>query len=138
MLDEQVEDAEEITDEALRRRYADAVEAVAERVGTAAAAEAAGVDAEALDDPETLTVAAAAAVLALDADEPRDAEAIRYEIRDHVMLSMSSAVLDVDALAAELPGLDAREIQQKIEGRQPMTLGEYARINRQVSAEIPN
>lgn len=75
-----------------------------------------------------LTVSEAARILALNDGAP-SAEALVAEVRDLLLLGMSSAVLDVDALAAELEGdLDPTTVQQKIEGRQPMTLEEYAAI----------
>jgi len=141
MLYEDVEDADDITAEELQRRYE---RAVAERVETAGldrAAAAADVDPERLDaliagEAVDLTVEEAAAVLALDDAFP-DAETILLEVRDQLMLGMSSAVLDVDALSRAVEGLNAREIQQKIEGRQPMTLAEYARVNHHVAVENP-
>jgi hypothetical protein len=46
--------------------------------------------------------------------------------------------MDVDALASGLDDdMDPKEIQQKIEGRAPMTLAEYARIVRYIQAENP-
>jgi len=42
-------------------------------------------------------------------------------------MGMSTAVLDVEALAAGIDdAMEPKEIQQKVEGRHPLTLGEYA------------
>jgi hypothetical protein len=142
MLYEEVEDADEITAAELRRRYEEAVATAVEAVGVGPAAEATGVDPDRLEallagETVELTVREAAAALAAGGDYP-DAETIVLEARDQLLLGMSAAVLDVDALAAALEGdLEAREIQQKIEGRQPMTLAEYARISHLVARENP-
>ena len=71
---------------------------------------------------------AAAALAALNDDTP-DAEAIVLETRDHLLMGMTTAVLDVDAVAAELDAdLTGQEVQQAIEGRIDMTLPELAAI----------
>jgi len=138
MLYEDLEDPESVTAAELRRRYERAVADAARTVGLDRAAEAAGVDRatlESLADGESpdLTVEQAAAVLGLAEDNP-DADAIVAEVRDGLMLGMSTAVLDVDALATDLDNdLEPRTLQQKIEGRQPMTLREYARIRHVVA-----
>jgi hypothetical protein len=45
-------------------------------------------------------------------------------------------VLDVEAVEAGISGrLEAKEIQQKIEGRQPMTVGEYALLFQFIESE---
>jgi hypothetical protein len=88
-------------------------------------------------DPQTLreivdggapemTLEEAAAVLALDEDRP-DAETIAAIARDELLMGMSAAVLDVEAIESGIGGeLEAREIQSKVEGRFPMTLREFA------------
>jgi hypothetical protein len=142
MLAEPIQDAEAVDPETLRERYeADLADVVSE-AGVDRAAEAADIDparaeAAAAGDAADLTVEEVADLLALSADSP-DSEAVLAEVRDHIMLQMSSAVLDVDALEAGLDSeLSARDIQQKIEGRQPMTLAEYARIHHFVASENP-
>ncbi|WP_232687342.1 DUF5791 family protein [Halobacterium zhouii] len=142
MLADEIADPEDVTPEELRTEYEAALASVVEREGVEAAAEASGVDAERLDalvageSPE-FTVEEAASVLALSEEWP-DAEGIVLEVRDNLMLQMSSAVMDVDSLAAGIDtDLGPKEIQQKIEGRQPMTLAEYARIHQHVASENP-
>ena len=142
MLADEIADPEDVTPEEVRAEYEAALARVVEREGVDAAAEASGVERERLDalvageSPE-LTVEEAAALLALS-EEGSDAEGIVLEVRDNLMLQMSSAVMDVDSLAAGLEGdLDPKEIQQKIEGRQSMTLDEYARIHRHIASENP-
>lgn len=75
-----------------------------------------------------LTLEDAASVLgASDGWPPIDAIAI--ELRDDLLLGMSSAVLDVEALSARADvDLSPREVQQKVEGRAPMTLAEFAAL----------
>ncbi|MGB9963912.1 DUF5791 family protein [Halobacterium sp. CBA1126] len=142
MLADEIQDAEAVTAGDVREEYEAALARVVESEGVDAVAEASGVDAErlaALVDGESveLTLEEAAGVFAVSDDWP-DAEGLLLEARDNLMLQMSSAVLDVDALASGLDDdFDAKELQQKIEGRQPMTLGEYARIYRHIAAENP-
>lgn len=84
----------------------------------------------AIVDGETddLTLTEAADIAALDDDAP-DSEAIVLETRDHLLMGMTTAVLDVDAVAAELDvDLTGQEVQQAIEGRIDMTLAELAAI----------
>ncbi|TQQ83413.1 hypothetical protein EGH24_01055 [Halonotius terrestris] len=79
-------------------------------------------------DVAGLTLTEAAAIAALDDDAP-DAEAIVLETRDHLLMGMTTAVLDVDAISANLDvDLTGQEVQQAIEGRIDMTLAELAAI----------
>ena len=118
--------------EALLERYETSLREAVESAGDATF-EGADVDADAVEairagdaedfDLETVTTVLAAAT-------GGDADALLVEVRDALLLSMSSAMLTVDRIAADVDGdLDAKEIQAKIEGRHPMTLAEYARIN---------
>lgn len=80
------------------------------------------------DSPET-TLSEAAGILAIDPDRPA-ADAIAAEARDILLLGMTNAVLDVETLASGLDGaLEPKEVQQKIEGRAPITLEEYALLH---------
>lgn len=138
MLTEEIPDPAATDPAALRRQYESDLAAVVDRVGTDAAADETGIPAERLESLEEgadLTVEEAAAVVALAEDTP-DAETVRLEVQDHLMLAMSSAVMDVDAVAASVDGdLDPRDVQQKVEGRQPMTLAEYTQIRHAIAAE---
>lgn len=142
VLADQIQDTEAVTAEDVRADYEAALARVVEAEGVDAVAAASGVDAARLGalvdgEPVELTVEEAAGVFALSDDYP-DAEGLLLEVRDNLMLQMSSAVLDVEALARGLDDeFDPKEIQQKIEGRQPMTLGEYARIYHHVASENP-
>ena len=139
---EAIADPEGTTDEAVRADYEATLAGVVEAEGVDAVAADSGVDSDVLDalaageSPE-LTVEAAAGILGTSDDYPA-AEDLLLEVRDHLMLQMSSAVMDVEALASGLDDdYDAKELQQKLEGRQPMTLGEYARFHRYIAAENP-
>ena len=99
---------------------------VADEVGvdeSVVAAIAAG-DADAI---ATVPLADAAAVLEPHEDVPADD--IAYEVRDHLMMEMVTAILDVDTIAAEIGAdLTGQEVQQALEGRTRLTLGELADI----------
>ena len=121
--------------EEARKRYAAELQVVVEEVGPEEAAAATNLDPATIDaiasgDVETISrmhTAEVAAILALL--DGRDADAILTAARDELLLGMSSAVTDVEELAADLDtDLDPKEVQAKIEGRYPMTLGEYTRL----------
>ena len=79
------------------------------------------------DSPSELTVAEGAAIVSVTAD--RDADTIVAELRDHLLMGMAMAVLDVDTLASEIDAdLTGQEVQQTLEGRAAMTLGQLAEI----------
>lgn len=128
----------------IRAEYASTLEATLNDVGVDTAAAETDLDADHLAairdgdaDTADITVQEAMAVLALD-DEWPDAETLRLELQDHVMLEMSSAIVDVETLAAGIEDdLDAKEVQQRVEGRHPMTIGEYARISHFLASENP-
>ncbi|MFB6083141.1 MAG: DUF5791 family protein [Halorientalis sp.] len=80
------------------------------------------------DSPD-LTLEEAAAILATDPDRP-DADFLVADARDMLLMGMSNAVLDVEAIQSGIDSrLEAKEIQQKVEGRYPMTLAEYALLH---------
>lgn len=81
-----------------------------------------------------LTLEEAAAVLAIDPDKP-NATAIAAEARDILLMGMTTAVMDVEAVASAVDTtLEPKEIQQKVEGRFPMTLEEYALLHHTIAA----
>ena len=113
--------------------YLETLAGIVETAGLETAREEAGVKSHRLEallegeDPE-LTLEEAAALEALDPESP-DADAVVLAACDHLLLGMTTAVLDVDTLAGELEvDLDPKEIQQRIERRAPMTLAEYAAL----------
>lgn len=133
MLLDPIDAPDERTTEDLLADYRDALADVVAATGVETAADATGVQLPTLealvagDDP-ALTLDDACAILALTDDWP-DADAVRLEVRDHLMLGMSSAIMDVDALERALDGeMTAKEIQAKIEGRHEMSLSEYAAV----------
>jgi len=82
----------------------------------------------------SLSLTDAASILALDPGRP-DGEAIAAEARDILLMGMTKAVLDVETLASAVDDeLGPKEIQQKIEGRFPMTLSEYAVLHHTIAA----
>ena len=142
MLVDEIADPDAVSPAEVRAEYVATIAAIVEAVGVETAAEETSLDESTLEslvageDPR-LTMDEATELLALSEEYP-DAESLLLEIRDSVMLGMSSAVMDVDAMEAGLPlDLEARDIQQKIEGRQPMTLAEYAHIAHYIATENP-
>lgn len=139
MLYDEVEDPGGTSPDRLRDDYVAELAAVVESKGIDAVADESGVDRETVaaiadGDVETIRLSDAAAILATDPDAP-DSEGILLEVRDHLLMGMTTAVLDVDTLAAEVEAdLDAKQIQQKIEGRSPMTLDEYATLHHLIAS----
>lgn len=137
MFHEVVEDPGSLSPDALHGRYLAALRDVVGTVGVDAAVDRTAIDgatAEALADGDSpaLDLETAAGVLALRDDAP-SADAIAAEARDELLMGMSVAVLDVEALASGIDGaLEPKEIQQKIEGRFPMTLAEYALLQQYI------
>jgi len=125
----------------LRELYEAELLAVVDRHGLEAVAAASDVDEATLralrdgDSPELeLELEAAASVLAV-ADDAPDADTIATVSRDALLMGMTTAVLDVEAVESGLDGeLEAREIQSKIEGRFPMTLEEFALLHRYIES----
>lgn len=134
MLRGEFTSAGEQSPETLRAAYDDHLTTVIDAVGVEPVAERTGLDPDILravaagERPE-LTLAEAAAVLAADPDRP-DADTIAAEARDILLMGMTTAVLDVEALASAVDDeLEPKEIQQKVEGRFPVTLDEYALLH---------
>ncbi len=129
-----VDTSEEVDPSGLRAAYDDLLITALDGTAIDVATEETGVDSETLtaltdgDSPD-LTLEEAAGVLALDEEFP-EADAIIAEARDILLMGMSQAVLDVEALASGIDdAMDPKELQQKIEGRHPMTLDEYALVH---------
>ncbi len=128
--------------EALRNEYDTDLAAVVETAGIERAERETSVDRDRLEAllegaSPSLSLAEASELLALEGDQP-DAETIRIEACEHLLLGMSTAVLDVETLAAELElELDPKEIQQKLERRSPTTFDEFVRIQHAVASRAP-
>ncbi|PSQ08517.1 hypothetical protein BRC93_15235 [Halobacteriales archaeon QS_5_70_15] len=125
----------------LYERYEALLIDTVERVGAAEASERSGVDRGTVDallageSPE-LALEEAAALLALDAEVDEDADTIVALDRDALLMGMTNAVVDVEALARGVDGdIEARELQAKVEGRFPMTLREFADVHRYLQSE---
>jgi len=115
--------------------YAGELRGIVTEAGPVVVADATGLDGAVVDaivdaDVETvgrMHLTEVASILALVDD--RDADAIVADARDELLLAMSSAVTDVERLAAGMDiDLDPKEIQAKLEGRYPMRLREYAAL----------
>lgn len=142
MLTDEIADPEATAPADLREQYLAALTAVVEERGVEAVVaetdlDEARVEAVLSGDADDVTLDEAAAVLACSPDYP-EADDYLLELRDHLMLQMSSAVVDVESLRRGIEtDLDAKELQQKVEGRREMTLDEYARVTRHLAAENP-
>jgi hypothetical protein len=125
----------------LRAAYEAELRTVIEEKGVDTVASESNVDSEivsalAADESPDVTLEEAAAILAVDGRLP-SADGIVAEVRDHLLMGMTSGVLDVDTIASNLgDGVDlsGQEVQQAIEGRTKMTLGELAAIHQVIAA----
>lgn len=140
MLTESLDASTEASSRALKQQYEQHLADIISRSGISEIVATTGLDedtvrAVANQTAAELALADAAAIAALASDTP-DPDAILTEIRDTLLLEMSSAMLTVDRLATELSlDLDPKEIQAKIEGRQPMTLDEYAQLRHYLASQ---
>ncbi|WP_225333600.1 DUF5791 family protein [Halomicrobium urmianum] len=137
MLRGEFPDAGERTPESLRKAYESELSSTVEAVGVDAVVAETDLDRETVEalaageSPE-VTLEEAAAVLALDEDRP-PADAVAAEARDVLLMGMTTAVLDVETLGSAIDGeMNPKAIQQKIEGRHPITLAEYARLHQAI------
>jgi hypothetical protein len=128
------------TPDSLRAAYDETLAATIEAVGIDEVHEQTGIDTDVLEavgagESPDLTLAEAASILAADQDRPT-ADTLATEARDILLMGMSMAVLDVEAVAAGIDdAMDPKEIQQKIEGRYPITLEEYALLHQYIEGE---
>lgn len=132
MLHTVASETDDCSAEGLLAGYESVLTAVVDTAGRETVAEKTALDESTLaavdGDVAALTLSEAAAIAALGDDAP-DAEAIVLETRDHLLMGMTTAVLDVDAIAAAIDvDLTGQEVQQAIEGRIEMTLAELAAI----------
>jgi hypothetical protein len=140
MFHEVVDAPGEYTPEELYELYVAELVGAIESHGVEDVAERAGVETETLralsdgEEPE-LTLEEAASILAVLAETP-DAETIAMLSRDALLMGMTTAVLDVEAVESGIGGqLEAREIQSKVEGRFPMTLREFALLHQYIESK---
>ncbi|ERH06771.1 MAG: hypothetical protein J07HN4v3_02395 [Halonotius sp. J07HN4] len=133
MLHTVADEIDALSQTSLLDGYANRLTTVLAEVGRDTVADKTEVDDETLSavadgDVDALSLTDAAAILGLAEGYP-DSEAIVLETRDHLLMGMTTAVLDVDAVAAELAvNLTGQEVQQAIEGRATLTLDELAAI----------
>lgn len=120
--------------DALLDAYRTALRETVDRVGAETVAAETGLDRDRIDslvdgDVGAMTLTDAAAIIGADPDRPA-ADTVAAEARDVLLLGMTTAVVDVDTLSSSLDGsMEPKEIQQKLEGRHPMTLREYATVH---------
>ncbi|ESP88861.1 DUF5791 family protein [Candidatus Halobonum tyrrellensis] len=132
MLYDAVADDDEVTRETLLAAYAAELSAVVDARGVESVVEATALDRATVEavvagDVADLRLAEASEILSLA--EGIAAEDVTAEVRDHLMLGMTTAILDVDTIAAEIDAdLTGQEVQQAIEGRTRLTLGELAEM----------
>ena len=130
------------TPAALRAEYDDRLASIIASHDVGTVVERTGLDADTVDaiaagDSPSLSLEDAAEIQALEDGEP-DAETIVTIACEHLLLGMSSAVLDVDAVESYLEiDLDAKEVQQKIEQRAPMSFEEYVHIQHVIVDQLP-
>ncbi|WP_440769408.1 DUF5791 family protein [Natronorubrum sp. DTA28] len=126
----------------LRAEYEDDLRAVVDQHGIDTVAEQTDVDretAEALLESESpdLTIVEVAQIQSLEDGEPEPDEMVTIAC-EHLLLGMSTAVLDVDSIESELEiELDAKEVQQKLEQRAPMSLEEFVHIQYVIADGAP-
>ncbi|MHC3437324.1 DUF5791 family protein [Natrialbaceae archaeon A-gly3] len=126
----------------LRTEYEAEFASILENVGIEEAVEETGIDRERLEalangeSPE-MSLEEAAEIQTLADGEP-DAETIVTMAGEHLLLGMSSAVLDVEAVESHIEiDLEAKEIQQKIERRAPMGFEEFVHVQHVIVSRIP-
>jgi hypothetical protein len=141
MFHELVDEPADRTPAELHERYTDELAATVEAGGVESVAAESGLEESTLrallagEAPE-LTLQEASAILATAEDTP-DPETIATLARDELLMGMTTAVLDVEAVASGIDGrLEAREIQSKVEGRFPMTLEEFGLLYQFIAGEM--
>ncbi|UPM42429.1 DUF5791 family protein [Halocatena salina] len=130
MIQDVVQDPGSLSPTALKQQYESELRGIIESIGPDTATQRTEIDRERIDaiaaGGDEIPLTEAAAVFSLRDDAP-DAETIEIEARDALLMGMTTAVLDVETLESQIDGqIEARAIQQKVEGRTAMTLGEFA------------
>ena len=139
MLYDAADDPGDVSPDELREAYETQLRNAIAAVDAETAAAESGVDSDRIRALEggtvpDLGVEDAAALLALDDDRP-DAESVVLELRDHLLMAMTTGVVDVDTLAASVDlDLSGQEVQQALEGRAEMTLAQLAAIHQFLAA----
>jgi hypothetical protein len=140
MLRGEFPDAGEQSADELLAAYGTVLAETVGAVGVGGVVDATGLDQETVEafadgDIADRTLGEAVAVLASSPDRP-DADALQAEAQDILLMGMTTAVMDVESLASGIDDeLEPKEIQQKIEGRYPVTLAEYALLHGHIERE---
>lgn len=140
MFQELVERPGDRSAAALHEAYLTALREVVDAAGPEAVVETSGVDEDrvrALADGETVELSLEEAAGILSAEEGVPPATLAAEARDHLLMGMTTAVLDVDTVAANVEGMEPTGIQQRIEGRTGMTLEEFATLHAFIAARQP-
>lgn len=143
MLLADFDDPEGTSAEELRVEYERHLASIVTERGVSSVAQSTAIDEGTLNDlldgrSPHLSVEEAASIMACTGRWP-DAETVMLELRDTLMLRMSSAVMDVDTLSIAIDeDLDPTAIQQRIEGRHRMTLDEYAQVVHAIAEASPD
>ncbi|SDQ53870.1 DUF5791 family protein [Natronobacterium texcoconense] len=88
-------------------------------------------------DMPDISLEEAAEILSLE-EGIRDPETVVTMACEHLLMGMSTAVLDVDSVEGELEiEMDAKEVQQKIERRATMSFEEYVHLQYVIAGNIP-
>lgn len=110
------------------KRYVAALAAVADTADLDGHLDPAVVSAIEATDPAGVTVEHAATVLEATG-EIDDAGVFIADVTDRLLLGMTTAIVDVDTVSANVDvDLAPGEVQRRVEGRTPMTIEEYAAI----------
>ena len=134
MFHDQRRDVDGLSVDDLRAEYAQDLAAVVDDTGLDREAVASIADA---DLPADLSLQDAARVLSLR-DGVADPDTVVEIACDHLLLGMTTGVMDVDAVESDLEiDLDAKEVQQKIERRAPMTFDEYVHVQHVIASRQP-
>ncbi|EMA41790.1 DUF5791 family protein [Halobiforma nitratireducens] len=97
------------------------------------------VDLEALGngDLPDLSLEQAAEIRSLE-EGVRDPETVVTMACEHLLMGMSTAVMDVEAVESDLElEMDAKEVQQKIERRAEMSFEEYVHLQHVIVGNMP-
>jgi len=140
MFHDQRHDVDGLSVADLRAEYVDDLATVVAESGIDAIVDATDLDrpaVEAIADgalPAEFMLTDAAAVLSVR-DGVADPDTVVEIAADHLLLGMTTGVMDVDAVASELEiDLDAKEVQQKIERRAPMTFDEFVHVQHVIAS----
>lgn len=131
-------DPDEISLAELLERYRAAIVEALDDANPAATETLDGTAIEAARSGNPAAIPLEVAAVILGQAEGLDPETAQSTVRDHLLLAMSGAVMDVEALARAVDAdLEPGEVQAKVEGRLPMTLDEYARLHHAIARQRP-